>query len=86
MLWLEGFVRQASMAMIFVTHDRQFLENTASRIIELSPAYPGGTFEASGNYTEFVRRKEAFLDAQMTLQSTLANRVRRDTAWLLQGI
>ncbi len=85
-LWLEGFVRQASMAMIFVTHDRQFLENTASRIIELSPAYPGGTFEASGNYTEFVRRKEAFLDAQMTSQWALANKVRRDTAWLAQGI
>ena len=85
-LWLEGFVRQASMAMIFVTHDRKFLENTASRIIELSPAYPGGTFEASGNYTEFVRRKEAFLDAQITAKSTLANKVRRDTSWLLQGI
>ena len=85
-LWLEGFVRQAPMAMIFVTHDREFLENAASRIIELSPAYPGGTFEASGNYTEFVRRKEAFLDAQMSEQWALANRVRRDTAWLAQGI
>jgi len=85
-LWLESFVRQAPMAMIVVTHDRKFLENSASRIIELSPAYPGGTFEASGNYTEFVRRKEAFLDAQATAQSTLANKVRRDTAWLLQGI
>jgi ATP-binding cassette subfamily F protein uup len=85
-LWLEQFVRQAPMAMIFVTHDRQFLENTASRIIELSPAYPGGMFEASGNYTEFVRRKEAFLDAQLAAESALANKVRRDTAWLRQGI
>ena len=85
-LWLEGFVRQTPIAMIFVTHDRQFLENTASRIIELSPAYPGGMFEASGNYTEFSRRKAAFLDAQITAQSALANRVRRDTAWLLQGV
>ncbi len=85
-LWLEGFVRQAPMAMIFVTHDREFLENTASRIIELSPAYPGGTFEANGNYTEFVRRKDAFLDTQITAQSALTNKVRRDTAWLLQGI
>ncbi|MCZ6836345.1 MAG: ABC-F family ATP-binding cassette domain-containing protein [Planctomycetota bacterium] len=85
-LWLEGFVRQAQMAMIFVTHDRKFLENSASRIVELSPAYPGGSFEVSGNYTEFVQRKEAFLDAQIAEQSALANRVRRDTAWLRQGI
>lgn len=85
-LWLEEFVRQAQMAMIFVTHDRKFLENTTSRIIELSPAYPGGTFEANGNYTEFVRRKDAFLEAQLAEQSALANKVRRDTAWLRQGI
>lgn len=85
-LWLESFVRQSSIAMIFITHDRQFLENTAGRIIELSAAYPGGTFEANGNYSEFIRRKEAFLDAQLTAQSALANKVRRDTAWLRQGI
>ncbi len=85
-LWLEGFVRQASMAMIFVTHDRRFLENTATRIIELSAAYPGGAFETAGNYTEFVKRKDAFLDAQKATQSSIANRVRRDTAWLRQGV
>jgi ATP-binding cassette subfamily F protein uup len=85
-LWLERFVQQAPMAMLFVTHDRMFLEHTASRIIELSPAYPGGTFKAEGDYSEFLRRKEAFLEAQIAAQSALANKVRRDTAWLRQGI
>jgi len=85
-LWLEAFVQQASIAMIFVTHDRRFLENTATRIIELSAAYPGGAFEAAGNYSEFVRRKAAFLDAQRAAQSSIAGKVRRDTAWLQQGI
>ncbi len=85
-LWLEGFVQQASIAMIFVTHDRRFLDNTATRIIELSAAYPGGAFEAAGNYTEFVRRKSDFLDAQRAAQSSIASKVRRDTAWLQQGI
>jgi ATP-binding cassette subfamily F protein uup len=85
-LWLEHFAAKAHMAMIFVTHDRQFLENAASRIIELAPAYPGGMFEAAGNYSEFLSRKVAFLDAQETAESALANRVRRDTAWLRQGI
>jgi ATP-binding cassette subfamily F protein uup len=84
--WLEQFVLKAPMAVAFVTHDRRFLENTARRIIELSSAYPGGTFEAAGNYSEFVRRKEAFLDAQAKEQSEIANKVRRDTAWLRQGI
>ncbi len=85
-LWLEQFVQQTAMAMLFVTHDRMFLERTASRIIELSPAYPGGTFKVEGNYSEFLRRKDAFLEAQAAAQSALANKVRRDTAWLRQGI
>ncbi|MBT8485491.1 MAG: ABC-F family ATP-binding cassette domain-containing protein [Phycisphaerales bacterium] len=84
--WLEDFVRQTPMAMVFVTHDRTFLENAANRIVEMSAAFPGGVFEARGNYTAFVRRKEAFLDAQAAAQAALANKVRRDTAWLRQGI
>ncbi len=85
-LWLEQFVQQVSMAVVFVTHDRRFLESTATRIVELSKAYPGGAFEVTGNYTEFVKRKDAFLDAQRAAQTSIASKVRRDTAWLNQGI
>ncbi len=85
-LWLERFVNQVSISIVFVTHDRRFLENTATRIVELSKAYPGGSFEARGNYTEFTRRKDAFLEAQRAAQTSIATKVRRDTAWLNQGI
>ena len=85
-IWLESFVRQANMAVVFVTHDRTFLEGVAGRIIELSRAYPDGTFEVKGNYSHFVRRKEEFLNAQAAQQSAIAGKVRRDTAWLEQGI
>ncbi|MAJ46829.1 MAG: hypothetical protein CBC35_05920 [Planctomycetes bacterium TMED75] len=85
-LWLENFVRHSRAAMVFITHDRVFLEHTAERIVELSPAYPGGTFEAKGNYSEFLRRKDHFLETQSQAEAALANKVRRDTAWLRQGI
>ena len=86
-LWLESFVKsQPNTAMIFITHDRMFLESAANRIVELSRAYPGGTFEVQGNYSEFVRRKNDFLDGQAAQQTALAGKVRRDTAWLLQGV
>ena len=85
-LWLEQFVKQADMAVVCITHDRTFLESTANRIIELSKAYPNGSFEVKGNYSDFVRRKEEFLDAQQAQQTALAGKVRRDTAWLRQGI
>lgn len=84
--WLETFVRNSNIAMLFVTHDRRFLENCSSRILELAPSYPDGAFEVKGNYTEFVRRKEAFLLSQEAEQAALSNKVRRDTAWLRQGI
>jgi len=84
--WLENFVLRANISMLFVTHDRRFLENCASRILELAPSYPDGALEVNGNYTEFVRRKEAFLLSQEAQESALANKVRRDTAWLRQGI
>ncbi len=85
-IWLEQFVRRAQMAIVLITHDRTFLESSANRIIELSTSYPGGTFAVKGNYSNFVEKKEAFLDAQASQQSALAGKVRRDTAWLRQGI
>ena len=85
-LWLERFVRQSRLAIVFITHDRWFLENAASRIIELSPAYPAGMFETAGAYSEFVRRKAEFLDAQKATEASIANQSRRDLAWLRQGI
>jgi len=84
--WLEDFVKNSHMSILFVTHDRSFLENCSSRILELAPSYPDCTFEVKGNYTEFVRRKEAFLFSQESEEAALANKVRRDTAWLRQGI
>jgi len=85
-LWLEQFVKQSNLAMVFITHDRVFLENTAKRVIELNRAYPDGTFQVVGNYSEFNRRKEEFLIAQETQQTALASKVRRDDAWLRQGV
>ncbi len=84
--WLEGFVRHAPMAVVFVSHDRSFLEATATRIVELSAAYPGGSFEAEGDYSRFLERREAFLEAAAAAQASLANKVRRDEAWMRQGV
>ncbi len=88
--WLEGFLRRgtfgaSSFSSVFVTHDRAFLESVATRVAELSPAYPDGIFTADGDYTEFLRRKQEFLDAQARAQQVMANAVRKDLAWLARG-
>ncbi|MBK7404392.1 MAG: ABC-F family ATP-binding cassette domain-containing protein [Phycisphaerales bacterium] len=88
--WLEEFVRRApgmpaSSAAVFVTHDRLFLERIATRVAELSPAYPQGILAVDGNYSEFLRRKEEFLAAQARAEQAMAGIVRQDLAWLGRG-
>ncbi|MFM7132778.1 MAG: ABC-F family ATP-binding cassette domain-containing protein [Planctomycetota bacterium] len=85
--WMEDFLLNGghdlrARAAIFVTHDRVFLENCATRIVELSRAYPEGTLSVDGNYSEFRRRRAEFLDMQAKAQQTLANTVREDDRWL----
>jgi len=89
--WLEELIRRqpirsAAGASIVVTHDRAFLQNVATRIVEMSPAYPGGVLSVDGDYAEFLRRREEFLDGQTRAEQTLANEVRRDNAWLARGV
>ncbi len=89
--WLEEFVLTSMgvagerFASVFVTHDRAFLENVATSIVELSGGYPQGTLRATGNYTEFLRRKSDFLEAQAKAQQSLSQQVKKDLAWLARG-
>ena len=85
--WLEELLLHPPMSnrgfsSVFVTHDRVFLENVATRVIELSGAYPQGTLSVQGNYTEFLRRKEEFLAGQARAEQALANQVKKDLDWL----
>lgn len=85
--WMEEFLLRGShdlraRAAIFVTHDRQFLENCATRVVELSRAYPEGTLSVDGNYSEFRRRRGEFLEMQAKAEQSLANTVREDDRWL----
>jgi ATP-binding cassette subfamily F protein uup len=52
---------------------------------EINPMYPGGVFRARGNYSEFLLKREEFLNAQAKHQESLANKVRREVEWLRRG-
>jgi ATP-binding cassette subfamily F protein uup len=83
-LWLEDAIRTANACLV-VTHDRYFLENVATRMVELNPVYPQSTFQVRGNYSEFLERREEFLEAQAKQQESLATKVRREVEWLRRG-
>jgi ATP-binding cassette subfamily F protein uup len=84
-LWLEKLIAQAPFASLIVSHDRRFLENVASRIIELGRAYPDGFLSHAGTYSEFIEKREEFLSAQQGRQRALASGVRREIEWLRRG-
>ena len=83
-LWLEKSI-QAANACLVVTHDRYFLENVATRMVEVNPVYPQSAFQVKGNYSEFLERREDFLEAQAKQQESLATKVRREVEWLRRG-
>ena len=83
--WLEALLNSALFACVVVSHDRYFLENVATETVELNRAYPDGLFRVSGNYSTFLQKKEAFLEAQAKQQDALSNRVRTEIDWLRRG-
>jgi ABC transport system ATP-binding/permease protein len=83
--WLENILKNAAFACVVVSHDRYFLERVANRMAELNPVYPGGLLCVNGNYSAFLEKKSAFLEAQSKHQDALENRVKTEMEWLRRG-
>jgi ATP-binding cassette subfamily F protein uup len=84
-LWLEELLADAPFAFLLVSHDRYFLENVTNRVVELNRAYAGGFFSVNGSYSEFLEKRENYLEAQASEEQSLAGRVRREIEWLQRG-
>ncbi|MBZ5655898.1 MAG: ABC-F family ATP-binding cassette domain-containing protein [Acidobacteriia bacterium] len=83
--WLEALLVQGPFASVIVSHDRYFLENIATDMVEISRSYPDGLLRVHGTYTEFLEKKEEFLHAQSRRQEALENLVHREIEWLRRG-
>jgi ABC transport system ATP-binding/permease protein len=83
--WLEGLLEAAAFACVVVSHDRYFLENVATEMVELNRTYPDGLLRVSGSYSRFLEKKEEFLHAQSKRQEALENLVHKEIEWLRRG-
>ncbi len=83
--WLESLLRYASFACVVISHDRYFLENVATETVELNRAYSDGLLRAPGNYSDFLEKKEEYLEAQAKRQNALENRAKIEIEWLRRG-
>jgi ABC transport system ATP-binding/permease protein len=83
--WLEGMLLNAAFASVIISHDRYFLENVSTEVVELDRAYENGVLRVTGNYSAFLEAKELYLHAQRNRQSALENRVHTEIDWLRRG-
>jgi ATP-binding cassette subfamily F protein uup len=81
--WLEGFLVDYPGAVMFVTHDRAFLQRIATRIVELDR---GRLLSWPGDYADFLRKKEAWLANEAIQQAKFDKRLTEEEAWLRQGV
>ncbi len=81
--WLEDFLARWGGTLLFVTHDRVFLQNLSSRIIELDR---GRLFDWNCSYAVFLQRKEAMLNAEQGQNASFDKKLAQEEAWIRKGI
>lgn len=84
-VWLERLLNSAPFASIVVSHDRYFLENVSTHMMELNRIYPDGLFRVAGNYSAFLEKREEWKEAREREREGLEARVRREVEWLRRG-
>ena len=81
--WLEGFLKEYSGTIFFVTHDRMFMTHLATRIVELDR---GRLFSWACDYATFLERKQMALDAEEAERARFEKRLAQEEIWIRQGI
>jgi len=81
--WLEGFLKNYPGTLLLVTHDRVFMRNIATRIIELDR---GRLFSWSCDYETFLIRKQNALDDEVARQEEFGKKLAEEEAWLRKGV
>ena len=81
--WLEDFLGGFGGALLFVTHDRAFLTNLATRIVELDR---GRLVSWPGSYPVYLEKKADALNAEALALERLDKKLEKEEAWLRQGV
>ncbi len=81
--WLENFLLRWNATLIFVTHDRMFLQRVASRILEIDR---GRMFDWSCDYNTFLERKEDALAAEEKQNALFDKKLAEEEVWIRTGI
>ena len=81
--WLENFLLDWPGCLVFITHDRGFLQRLATRIIELDR---GHISDFPGDYANYQRRRAEMDNAEAQQQARFDKRLAQEETWIRQGI
>ena len=81
--WLEKFLLSFRGALIFITHDRTFLRNLATRIVELDR---GKLTSFPGNFDTYLQKKDELLDLEERAAAKFDKKLAEEEAWIRGGI
>jgi ATP-binding cassette subfamily F protein uup len=81
--WLENFLLGFRGTLLFVSHDRAFVQKLATRIIELDR---GKLTSWPGNFQKYQENKQAALDAEAQQAALFDKRLADEEVWIRQGV
>jgi ABC transport system ATP-binding/permease protein len=81
--WLEEFLAGWSGSLLFITHDRAFMQRLATRIIELDR---GKLTDWPGDYQNYLRRREERAHAEAKANERFDKKLAQEEVWIRQGI
>jgi len=82
-LWLEGLLRDFKGSILFITHDRSFLDNVASRIVELDR---GRLLSFPGNFSAYQARKAEQLEVEAVENAKFDKFLAQEEVWIRKGV
>ncbi|MES2116832.1 MAG: ATP-binding cassette domain-containing protein [Pseudomonadota bacterium] len=82
-LWLEGLLRDYKGSVLFITHDRSFLDNVATRIIELDR---GRLLSYPGNFSAYQVRKAEQLEIEEVENAKFDKFLAQEEVWIRKGV
>ena len=80
--WLEDYLGKYQQAVLFVTHDRYFLDNVSNKIWELADQ---SLIEYKGNYASFLEAKAIREENEMAERSKKESLFKKELAWIRRG-
>ena len=82
-LWLEEFLLRFNKTIVFVTHDRAFLQRMATRIVEIDR---GRLLSFDCDYDTYLERQQALLDVEEKAWQDFDRKLAKEEVWIRQGI